>query len=132
MIRRAFAASLVAFAAMVTPALATGDISCSGDKGSVDMLVGRLPVVSILRTVIKIGDKTWSSEPSVMPGMPIAVGQAFEDERMLVVDFTDDGVSEIVGRLRVFSLTEGDDWVSAGVFAMKGEGAFIVDCSLRG
>lgn len=123
---------LLAFGA--APAHATGDISCSGatDKVSVDMLVGRLPVLSVLRAVIQIGEKTWSTDQSVSPGTPITVGQAFEDERHLLVDFTDGNVEEVVGKLRAFSLEEGENYVSGGVFSFKGEGAFLVDCSLRG
>ena len=36
------------------------------------------------------------------------------------------------GTTIAFSLEEGDDFVSGGVFSFKGEGAFLVDCSLRG
>ena len=122
------------FALCSGPAHATGDISCSGttDNVSVDMLVGRLPVLSVLRAVIQIGEKTWSTDQNVSPGTPITVGEAFEDERHLRVDFTDGNVEEIVGKLRAFSLEEGENYVSGGVFSFKGEGAFLVDCSLRG
>lgn len=117
---------------LATPALATGDIVCGGENVSVEMNVGRLPILGILRAVITIGDKTWSSEPDRVPGTPILVGHQFEDDQKLLVDFTDDNVEEIVARLRAFSLGEGDGWMSAGVFSMKGEGVFAVDCSLRG
>lgn len=127
-------APMVALAAAftATPALATGDIVCEAEGASVSMLIGRLPVLTILRGVVDIGDKTWSTEPNAVPGLGLAIGQAFEDDRQLIVDFTDANIEEVVGRLRVFSLEEGEDFVSAGVFSMKGEGAYIVDCSLRG
>ncbi len=115
-----------------TPALATGEIVCTGENVTVDLLVGRLPVLNVLRAVVTIGDKTWSSQPDVMPGEAIAVGHAFEDDTRLLLDLTDDNISEVVGRLRAFTLEEGKDFVSGGVFSMKGEGAFLVDCSLRG
>ena len=115
-----------------TPAFATGEIACEGDGVSVDMLVGRLEVLAILRVVVRIGDKTWSSDQSYAEGTPIQVGQRFEDDRMLLVDFTDDNVEGVIARLRAFSLTEGDNYVSGGAFSMKGEGAYLVDCSLRG
>jgi hypothetical protein len=111
-----------------TPARATGDISCSGEGVSVDMLVGRLQVLSILRVVVTIGDETWSSDRNVAPGTPISVGQAFEDDRMLLVDLMDDNLEQVLGRLRVVNLAE----MSAGVFAFEGKGSWIVDCSLRG
>lgn len=128
-----FAFTLAALAGLcATPAFATGDIVCGGEGASVDMLVGRLPVLSIVRVVVTVGDKTWSSDQSFAPGTQITVGQGFEDDRMLVVDLTDDAVSEVIGRLRVFSLDEGEHYASGGVFSMKGEGAWLVDCSLRG
>lgn len=130
--KRQLAGLIFSLVATASPAFATGEIACEGDGVSVDLLVGRLQVLSVLRAVVTIGEKTWSSEPGVMPGTPIAIGQAFEDEGQLLVDFTDDNVEGVIGRLRAFSLEEGDDYVSAGVFAMKGAGAFVVDCSLRG
>ena len=130
--KRLLAGLITSLVATATPAFATGDISCEGDGVSVDLLVGRLEFLHVLRAVVTIAEKTWSSEPEVMPGTPIAIGQAFEDDSQLLVDFTDDNVEGIIGRLRAFSLEEGDDFVSGGVFSFKGEGAFLVDCSLRG
>jgi hypothetical protein len=127
--RRALAAIGLA-CAFSSPAFATGEISCSNGKGvDVDLLVGHLDVLSIARVVVTIGEKTWSSTPDSFPGQPISVGQAFEDDRQLVLDITDDGVTEILGRLRVFKLNEGDKSAMAGVFSFKGEGVFAVDCS---
>lgn len=120
-------AGLVAF---VAPAHATGEFSCGNGKGvGVDLLVGDVDVLSISRVVVTVGDKVWSSTPESWPGMPIAVGQAFEDDRQLVLDIVDDGVSEVLGRLRVFMASEGETSVAGGVFTWKGEGAFVVDCS---
>lgn len=110
------------------PARATGDIVCSGEGVSVDMLVGRFQFVSILRAVITVGQETWSTDQDYAAGTPIRVAQAFEDNRMLLVDFTDDNYEGIVGRLRAVNLEE----ISAGAFALEGKGAWIVDCSLRG
>lgn len=133
MMRAPLAASLMfLLAGAATPALATGSITCEGENVTVDLLVGRLPVLSVLRAVITIGDRTWSTEPGVVAGEPVAVGQAFEGDGRLLLDLTDEGVSEVVGRLRAYTLEEGKDFVSGGVFSMKGEGAFLVDCSLRG
>ncbi len=119
-------------AGATSPALATGEIVCSAEDVSVDLLVGRLDVLSVLRAVVTIGDDTWSTEPDVFPGTPITVGQAFEADGMLLVDLTDDAVNEVLGRLRAFSATEGDSSATGGVFTFKGEGAFVVDCSERG
>jgi hypothetical protein len=124
----------VAACLAAAPAHATGDITCSGagEDVSIDMLVGRLQVLSILRAVIRIGEETWSTDQSYAQGTPITIGQGFEDDRHLVVDFTDAAVSETVGKLRAFALSEGDDYRSGGVFSLKDKGVFLVDCSLRG
>jgi hypothetical protein len=112
------------------PAFATGEISCgNGNGASIDLLVGHLDVLSISRAVITVGDKVWSSTPESWPGMPITVGQAFEDDGQLLVDITDENVNEVMARLRAVKLTEGDTTVTAGVLSLKGEGVWAVDCS---
>ncbi len=125
---RNLAAAAFMLALGTAPAHATGDISCTGEGVSVDMLVGRLEVLSILRAVVTVGDETWSTDQSYQKGTPIAVGQAFEDDRLMLVDFMDDNLERVLGRLRVVNLED----VSAGAFALEGKGSWIVDCSLRG
>ncbi|MDQ6432872.1 hypothetical protein RB623_02245 [Mesorhizobium sp. LHD-90] len=121
---------LAGLLASAAPAMATGEISCGDGEGvGIDLLVGHVDVLSVSRVVVTVGDKMWSSTPKSWPGTPIAVGQAFEDDRQLVLDITDEGVNEIIGRLRVFKASEGETSVASGVFAWKGEGAFVVDCS---
>lgn len=126
--RVTFGMVLAAAAFGASPASATGDISCSGEGVSVDMLVGRFQFLSILRAVITVGNETWSTDQSYAKGTPIAVAQAFEDDRFMLVDFSDDNLESVIGRLRVVNLED----VSAGGFAMQGKGSWIVDCSLRG
>lgn len=125
--KRALAAVLLL--PLAAPAHATGELSCAGEGVGIDLLVGHVDVLSIARAVITVGDKTWSSTPDSWPGTPISVGQGFEDEQMLVVDFTDESVSEVIGRLRVFKGAEGESRAAGGVFTFKGHGAYVVDCS---
>jgi len=115
--------------ASASPALATGEIGCGGGNVSVDLLVGRLDVLYVDRAIITIGDKTWTTHPDLVPGTVISVGQGFEDDRQMIVDFTDGNVSEIVGRLRVFKLSDGDSAAAGGVLSMKGAGAHVINCS---
>ena len=132
MIRRAFAAALAAFAGYSSPALATGDMVCSGEGVSVEMAIGHLEVLAVVGVTITIGDKTWSSRPDAIPGTPVAVGQAYGDDRQILIDITDDIVNETLGRLQLFKASESGDHVVGGVFTMKGEGAFVVGCSETG
>ncbi|SMH47853.1 hypothetical protein [Mesorhizobium australicum] len=125
--KRALLAAALACAAW--PAQATGELSCGGEGVGIDLLVGHMDVLSIARAVITIGGESWSTAPDIMPGTPITVGQGFEDDRMLAVDFTDENVNEIIARLRVVKAEEGDSRVAGGVFTFKGKGAFVVDCS---
>jgi len=118
-----------AFALAAWPAQATGEIACGGKGVSIDLLVGHLDVLSIARAVIEVGGTAWSSTPESWPGKPITVGQGFADDRMLAVDFTDENVNEVIGRLRVFKGAEGESRAAGGVFTFKGHGAFVVDCS---
>jgi len=126
----AFAMVSLAGALFSAPAHATGELSCGDGKDvSIDLLVGHVDVLSVARVVIHAGDKVWSSAPDVFPGEPIQVGQAFGDGSQLLLDVVDDGVTQIVGRLRLITLAEGDKRVTAGVLSVKGAGAWAVTCS---
>lgn len=125
--RRALAAS--AFVLAATPAFATGEITCAGGGASVDLLVGHVPVLSIVRAIVSVGDKDWSTQSDLMPGTPIAVAHSFEDDAQMLIDMTDDGVNEIIIKLRVFKATDGDKSAAGGVLSVKGAGVFVVDCS---
>ena len=57
------------------------------------------------------------------------VGQAFEDADMIVVDFTDEGVSSIIASLRLFKATEGDSDATGGTLRVPGVGAWAVTCT---
>jgi hypothetical protein len=125
--RALLAAGVLASAAW--PAQATGELTCTGEGVSIDLLVGHMDVLSIARAVITIGSESWSTAPDVMPGSPITVGQGFEDDRVMAVDFTDENVDQVLGKLRVVKAEEGESRVAGGVFTFKGKGAFVVDCS---
>ncbi|MCO5163598.1 MAG: hypothetical protein M9939_20920 [Mesorhizobium sp.] len=125
--RALLAAGLLASAAW--PAQATGELTCAGEGVSIDLLVGHMDVLSIARAVITIGSESWSTAPDIMPGSPITIGQGFEDDRILIVDFTDGNVDAVLGKLRVVKAEEGESRVAGGVFTFKGNGAFVVDCS---
>ena len=130
--RRAVVVSLFALAA-ATPAAATGGIDCSSPDGaaSVSLSTGHTDTLSIFRAIVTIGEETWSSDQAVAPGQPVEVGQAFENDGMLLVDFLAEPAGPVIGRLRAFDLTEGEAFVSGGVFAFRDKGAWVVDCSVR-
>jgi hypothetical protein len=127
MMRSVVAACLLL--ALVTPVSATESIICSSadNAASIDVLVGMVDVISIARASIEAGGKKWATDAD--GEKKIAVGQAFEDPEKIIVDFTDEGVSQIVASLRLFKASEGEDYVSAGTLRVAGTGAWAVTCS---
>ncbi|MEZ5809922.1 MAG: hypothetical protein R3D45_00780 [Rhizobiaceae bacterium] len=113
-----------------TTAHATGDISCQGVDGSdasVDLNIGSLPVLQILNATIATGGQVWATQPG-KGDTEIIVGQAAETGNMLIADFTDPNIVDIVASLRLFSATEGGDFVRAGTLTIMGHGAHAVSC----
>lgn len=120
----------VATLAATTQASATGDISCQGVSGSdatVDLNIGSLPVLNILRATISVGGQVWSTQPG-KGETEIIVGQAAEDGNLLIADFTDPNVVNIIASLRLLSAEEGGDFVRAGTLTVAGHGAHAVSC----
>jgi hypothetical protein len=115
--------------ALATPAGATEWIACSadGDAASANILVGAVDVISIASANIEAGGKQWATDAD--GDARIRVGQAFEDSDNILVDFTDDQVSTIVGSLRLFKATEGDSDATGGILRVPGIGAWAVTCS---
>lgn len=131
--RRYFAGTCVAalvIAMAASDANATGDISCQGVDGSdaqVDLNIGSLPVLAILRATIAAGGQVWSTQPG-KGETEISVGQAVETGNMLIADFTDPNIVDIVASLRLFSAEEGGDFVRAGTLRIAGQGAHALSC----
>ena len=114
---------------LATPAAATEWIACSaeGDAASANILVGMVDVLSIARASVEAGGKKWTTDVTGDGGL--RVGQAFENDDMVVVDFTDEGVSSIIASLRLFKATEGDSDATGGILRVPGVGAWAVTCS---
>lgn len=126
-----FAAIALAGILTSNPAYATGDIGCRGVDGSdatVDINFGLLPVLQILSATITAGGKTWSTRPG--DGIiEIVAGQSVATGNMLIADFTDVDVIDIVASLRLFDAEEGDDFVRAGTLWIDGYGAHAIVCA---
>ena len=120
--------ALAVVLALATPAGATEWIICTSGDGAATagVLVGMVDVLSISRANMEAGGKTWATDAD--GDARIRVGQAFEDSDSILVDFTDDQVSAIVGSLRLFKATEGDDDATGGILRVPGVGAWAVSC----
>jgi hypothetical protein len=99
-VRRAIAicAGAIAWsAAFAVPAQATANIACVAPDGaaSIDLVIGRLPVLGVVNGSILAGDVLFSMEEGAENR--IAVGQAHDDGSAVRVDFTDPN-DERIGR----------------------------------
>ena len=111
------------------PAHATGEVECTNGKGVViHMLVGRLAVLQVLNATVLVGDDSWSTSKTTPEEKRIAVGQAFENDSQMLVDFMDSNLEKIVGKLRVVKLSEGGELRVGGVFSFEGQGVWEVTC----
>lgn len=114
---------------------ATGTIECTGVSDpdtEVFVLIGRVPVLAVLRAQISIGGDVYATR---QPGfeapegsIPIVFGQGFADLDGLRIDFTDEGVSEITVSLRTV-IGDGDKaFAEAGVLTARGSDVAAVTC----
>jgi hypothetical protein len=121
-------AALCVAVVSVGVAQATETTICSGDGASISLLMGAVPVVSIAKADMEAGTRRWSTQKQ--DGVTtVSVGQAFETSEILHVDITDDNVSEILAKLRVYKASESDFYAAGGTLWISGVGAWAVNCS---
>lgn len=127
----------LSFVTMITSAHATGSIRCvatNTNNVTVDILVGRLPVLGVLRATFTADDHIWSTntKPSG-EGMSagstrIIFGQGIDTSDGLRADFTDDTVSEILISLRTVRADGDKTSAEAGVLTINSVGVWPVVC----
>ncbi len=128
MIRRALIGWIM-FVVQAAAAHATETMVCtSADDGpKVSMLMGMNDVVSIVSASIEHGGKTWATDAA--GALKIIVGQAFESETQLVVDFTDEALSTKVAELRLVKAGEEGMFAAGGTIRLPGTGVWAANCS---
>lgn len=94
-----------------------------------DFLAGSLDVLAIVGLNISVGDKVWASSAAYGPGDPVAVGQAFEDAGMILIDAMDEAMVGKIAELRLFKASEADAFVYGGILRIAGHGAWPVSCT---
>jgi hypothetical protein len=117
---------------VTTPSCATEWLNCADREGaaSMDLLLGAMEVAAVVGMTISAGEEAWASHVEYGPGLPITVGQAFENDQMLLVDAMDENLLSKIAELRLFKATEGDrEPVYAGTLRIPGQGAWAVACS---
>ena len=123
-----FLAAIVVLAAMALPAGATEWLICSDTtkKVSFNVLSGSLGIGTATDFELHIGDKSWSTKEG--QGTRIAKLQAFEDDAMILVTVSSEGLGEVVAELRVLKAMEADSLAYGGVLKVPGQGAWAVSC----
>lgn len=112
-------------------AQATEWVTCATPEGeaSFDYLVGTLDVLAIAGLNVSVGEQVWASSVAYGPGDPIVVGQAFEDDEVVMIDAMDEGMSTIIAQLRLFKAPAPDDTiVYSGTLRIRDHGAWTVTC----
>lgn len=110
------------------PAFATANIDCratDGRSGEISLNVGRLDVLSVLSADVTAFGKTWSTMDG--RGTKIIVGQAFQDDGRMLIDFTDENVDEILISLRTVRVSTADEFGEAGILRI-GKAVYPVLC----
>ncbi len=121
-------ATAVALHGATLPTQATETTTCTGDGASISLLMGSVPVAAIAKADMEAGTRRWSTEKQ--DGLTaVSVGQAFETSELLHVDITNDNVSEVLARLRVYKASESDFYAAGGTLWISGVGAWAVTCS---
>ncbi len=122
-----------AFASLVlclaSPATATETMICVSpqEEVSVSLLMGSLDVIAVVSASVEFGGKRWATDAE--GDLKIVVGQAFEDNAMMAVDLSDEGLNRKIAELRLIKTEGSDGLVIAGTVRMPGEGAWPVNCS---
>lgn len=128
--RQALALGAVALALGAAPAFATGEVYCEGPEGS-DVVFGygfgRVPGLAVISATIHVGDQSWSIYERD-EATPIVVAQGVYDSGRTIIDFADANVEAIVASVRLFSASEGEDFVTAGTLSVPGVGAYALVC----
>lgn len=112
-----------------SPAFATGELICSdpGGEASVDFGIGRVPVLAIVSAHITANGQVWSTQPG-KGEIEVIVGQAADDGRYLIADFTDPNVEQVLVSVRLLRSIEGEDYAQAGTLTVPGSNAYPLVC----
>lgn len=127
-------ASALALTAMLTtsPALATGGVYCDGvndESVSAYLTVGRVPGFAVVETRITAKGQTWQTRAED-GATPITLVQGAIVGDMIVADYADPNVEQILVSLRVVRAENDIDFAAGGVLSIPGVGAWPVACEI--
>jgi len=127
------AAVLAALLASAQPAAASEWLVCKaeGRQGpEIRVLLGAMNVIAVSRVDLTAGSQNWSTDPTVEGAGAdrVTVGQAFEDDRGMMIDLTDEAVDKVVAELRLSKASDGGDVAMGGTLLVAGHGVWPVAC----
>lgn len=122
---RALLAGALFLALSALPAQATAGLSCSfGEDGYADLAIGNVPGFALVGARFGYADKAWSIHGA---DTAIVVTQAFSTGDLLLADFADENLQEVLVRLRLFVGADVDANVTAGIIQFP-ERTFPITC----
>jgi hypothetical protein len=127
---RGLPAALAALASAISPAAATGQITCEtpgGKEAALSYTVGSVPVLAVVNARIDAFGQTWSMSPQGGE-TAVIVGQAAQDGSYTIIDFVDPNVEQVLVSVRLHRSTEGDASAQAGTLRAPGFGVTAIVC----
>ena len=124
---------LFALLVTTTQAYATGGVYCDGtnDKSVGALLtVGRVPGFAVVRARFTAKDQDWDTLGED-GATPIVMVQRAMVGDLIVADFADPNVENIVVSLRVVRVENDVDVAAAGVISIPGVGVWPVACEIE-
>ncbi len=112
-------------------AWATGGVYCEsrGGEASINIGMGRVPIMHALSASAHRGKQVWLSQPQDGE-TPFAFGQGMIESDRLSADFTDDNVERIIIKLRVDMSSEALEEYP-GTLTFEDGVTFQVNCSFE-
>ncbi len=127
-----FGSAMLIFAVWISssPALATGGVYCDGtsdDSVGAYLTVGRVPGFAVAEARITANDQSWDT--SARDGAaPIVLVQGAIVGDLIVADFADPNVENVVVSLRDVRAENDHGFAAGGVLSIAGIGVWSVSC----
>ena len=125
-VRLAAAALAVSAAA---PAWATVSISCTDMKNDsgIDIVLGAGPVPNVFSVSLSVGGREFTSAPG-LPGEPVTIAQAYDDDEVFRIDLVDPQVTKRVAAIRLLRADHDTAPVQVGFVQIEDEPPIGISC----
>jgi hypothetical protein len=123
-------AGAVMMLGMTAAAHATEWIECADPAGEaqIGLLAGGLDFAQFSRAHLLVGSESWSTDPTLEPGTPLAIGDSFMSGTEFYATLTDADRNDVLAELRVFVVSNESGDAKGGVLTVPGKGVWAVSC----